>query len=81
MRIDMKKNKGYEFKSFIVCLLNFIKYGNCSSYEYTGADPGIYFWGGGQTKVANRKLRAKPESRWRSARVSRAKPESRAPEN
>ena len=43
----------------------------------TGADPGIYF-GGGQTKVPNRKLRAKPESRARSARVSRAKPESRA---
>ena len=42
-----------------------------------GADPGIYF-GGGQTKVPNRKLRAKPESRARSARVSRAKPESRA---
>ena len=42
----------------------------------TGADPGIYF--GGQTKVHNRKLRAKPESRGRSARVSRAKPESRA---
>ena len=35
------------------------------------------FWGG-QTKVPNRKLRAKPESRARSARVSRAKPESRA---
>ena len=33
---------------------------------------------GGQTKVLNRKLRAKPESRARSARVSRAKPESRA---
>ena len=31
-----------------------------------GADPGIYF-GGGQTKVPNRKLRAKPESRARSA--------------
>ena len=44
---------------------------------YSGADPGIYF-GGGQTKVPNRKLRAKPESRARSARVSRAKPESRA---
>ena len=44
---------------------------------YTGADPGIYF-GGGQTKVPNRTLRAKPESRARSARVSRAKPESRA---
>ena len=43
----------------------------------TGADPGIYF-GGGQTKVPNPKLRAKPESRARSARVSRAKPESRA---
>ena len=42
-----------------------------------GADPGIYF-GGGQTKVPNRTLRAKPESRARSARVSRAKPESRA---
>ena len=42
-----------------------------------GADPGIYF-GGGQTKVPNRKLKAKPESRARSARVSRAKPESRA---
>ena len=42
-----------------------------------GADPGIYFVGG-QTKVPNRKLRAKPESRARSARVSRAKPESRA---
>ena len=37
-----------------------------------GADPGIYF-GGGQTKVPNRKLRAKPESRARSARVSRGK--------
>ena len=35
------------------------------------------FWGG-QTKVPNRKLRAKPESRARSARVSRVKPESRA---
>ena len=33
---------------------------------------------GGQTKIPNRKLRAKPESRARSARVSRAKPESRA---
>ena len=33
---------------------------------------------GGQAKVPNRKLRAKPESRARSARVSRAKPESRA---
>ena len=33
---------------------------------------------GGQTKVPIRKLRAKPESRVRSARVSRAKPESRA---
>ena len=43
----------------------------------TGADPGIYF-GGGQTRVPNRKLRAKPESRARSARVSRAKPKSRA---
>ena len=42
-----------------------------------GADPEIYFEGG-QTKVPNRKLRAKPESRARSARVSRAKPESRA---
>ena len=42
-----------------------------------GADPGIYF-GGGQTKVPNRKLRAKPKLRARSARVSRAKPESRA---
>ena len=31
------------------------------------------FWGG-QTKVPNRKLWAKPESRARSARVSRAKP-------
>ena len=41
------------------------------------ADPGIYF-GGSQTKIPNRKLRAKPESRARSARVSRAKPESRA---
>ena len=46
-------------------------------WSATGADPGIYF-GGGQTKVPNRKLRAKPESRARSARVSRAKPESRA---
>ena len=43
----------------------------------SGADPGIYF-GGGQTKVPNRNLRAKPDSRARSARVSRAKPESRA---
>ena len=33
---------------------------------------------GGETKVLNRKLRAKPELRARSARVSRAKPESRA---
>ena len=33
---------------------------------------------GGQTKVPNRKLRAKPESRARSSRVLRAKPESRA---
>ena len=41
-----------------------------------GADSGIYF--GGQTKVPNRKLRAKPESRARRSRVSRAKPESRA---
>ena len=46
-------------------------------YDWAGADPGIYF-GGGQTKVPNGKLRAKPESRARSARVSRAKPESRA---
>ena len=37
-----------------------------------------FILGGGQTKVPNRKLRAKPESRARSARVSRAKPESRA---
>ena len=44
---------------------------------WTGADPGIYF-GGGQTKVPNRKLRAKPESRARSARELRAKPEPRA---
>ena len=36
------------------------------------------FFFGGQTKVPNRKLRAKPESRARSARVSRAKLESRA---
>ena len=36
-----------------------------------GADPGIYF--GGQTKFSNRKLRAKPESRARRARESRAK--------
>ena len=41
------------------------------------ADPGIY-WGGGRTKVLNRKSRAKPESRAWSTRVSRAKPESRA---
>ena len=41
-----------------------------------GADLRIYF-GGGQTKVPL-KLRAKPESRARSARVSRVKPESRA---
>ena len=34
--------------------------------------------GGGQTKVPNQKLKAKPESRVRSARVSRAKLESRA---
>ena len=40
-------------------------------YRNPGADPGIYF--GGQTKVPNRKLRAKPESRARSARVSRAR--------
>ena len=33
---------------------------------------------GGQTKVPNRKLRAKPESRERSARELRAKPEPRA---
>ena len=33
---------------------------------------------GGQTKIANQKLRAKPESRARSAQESRAKPESRA---
>ena len=46
----------------------------------TGADPGIYF--GGQTKDPNRKLRAKPESRARSARVSRATSRGReAPEN
>ena len=37
-----------------------------------------FILGGGQTKVPNRKLRAKPESRARSSRVSRAKPESRA---
>ena len=43
----------------------------------SGADPGFYF-GGAKTKVPNRKLRAKPESRARSARVLRAKPESRA---
>ena len=48
-----------------------------SSVLRSGADPRIYF-GGGQTKVPKRKLRAKPESRARSARVSRAKPESRA---
>ena len=47
------------------------------SLRTSGADPGIYF-GGGQTKVPNQRLRAKPESRARSARVSRAKPESRA---
>ena len=33
---------------------------------------------GGQTKFSNRKLRAKPESRARSARESRAKPELKA---
>ena len=33
---------------------------------------------GGQTKIPNRKLRAKPESRAQSSKVSRAKPESRA---
>ena len=53
---------------------------SCGKFEViskiSGADPGIYF-GGGQTKVPNRKSRAKPESRARSARVSRAKPESR----
>ena len=38
-----------------------------------GADPGIYF-GGGQTKVLNQILRGKPESRARSARVSRGSP-------
>ena len=38
-----------------------------SAYFIPGADPGIYF--GGQTKVPNRKLNAKPESRARSARV------------
>ena len=43
----------------------------------TGADPGIYF-GGPNEMLSNRKLRAKPESRARSARVSRAMPESRA---
>ena len=43
----------------------------CSDKPPSGADPGIYF-GGGQTKVPNRKLRAKPESRARSAQVSRA---------
>ena len=48
-----------------------------TSHLRPGADPGIYF-GGGQTKVPNRKLRAEPESRARSARASRAKPESRA---
>ena len=42
-----------------------------------GVDPGIYF-GEGQTKVPNRRLRAKPESRARSARELRAKPEPRA---
>ena len=39
------------------------------------ADPRIYF--GGQTKVPNRKLRAKPESRARSAQVSRTNGEAR----
>ena len=63
--------------------LYIIHHGNATFFHAkkarAGADPGIYFWGeGGQTKVPNRKLRAKPESRARSARVSRAKPESRA---
>ena len=56
---------------------NYCQYKNKFTCLKPGADPGIYF-GGGQTKVPNRKLRAKPESRARSARVSRAKPESRA---
>ena len=43
----------------------------CQHRVQPGADPGIYFWRG-QNKVPNRKLRAKPESRARSARVSRA---------
>ena len=37
-----------------------------------------FILGGAKPRVPNRKLRAKPESRARSARVSRAKPESRA---
>ena len=36
------------------------------------ADPAIYF-GGGQTKFSDQKLRAEPESRARSARVEGAK--------
>ena len=49
------------------------------THPYPGTDRGIYFGGvGGQTKVPNRELKAKPESRARSAQVSRAKPESRA---
>ena len=47
---------------------------------WPGADPGIYWGGGGgQTKFSNRKLRTKPEStaQRQSARESRAKPESK----
>ena len=40
------------------------------------ADPGIYFFGG-QTKIPNRKLSAKPESKARSAREVRAKPKKK----
>ena len=43
----------------------------------SGADPGIYFRGA-KPRSPIGKLRAKPESRARSARVSRAKSESRA---
>ena len=54
-----------------------IKFGKPSQLHCSRGGSRNLFWGD-QTKVPNRKLRAKPESRARSARVSRAKPESRA---
>ena len=49
----------------VECIFNFCCLG-------TVADPAIYF-GGGQTKFSDQKLRAEPESRARSARVEGAK--------